>query len=504
MKPSHRQQAIFDCWEKEDCNILISAVAGSGKTTTLMQLIDRSQTKTLFLAFNKSIQEEITSKLERKRIKYARAMTLHSLGLKAIRKSFKFELDTGKNFKLAIATEKDNPNIYKQYNWDEKKGILPALMAMNDISRMFLTDDFEEVKKHMLDTSNDLPDLSDMELIWKKFLEKRDATYNKSNMKIDFVDMIYVPIIKGLRIPTSPVHLMIDEAQDLNLAQHTMVDMILKQGDVQKWIAVGDGNQSIYGFAGAYESSFRMFADKDNVKELPLDICYRCPGSILEEANKVYNVMRGFKTTQGIVRHLDINHLDVIKDNSLIICRNTGPLIKIFFYLLTRGKKVYLKGDDILGEIKKFLSGEKREDMAFVYKKLSAKYENLSEKAEESDDFLLKWKANKFGENLDNFGMMYRHFYGDLNTVDDLLHHLDRLFVKSDDIKGITLCTIHKSKGLENPVVYILNEFLIPSTFARSESQVVQEINLKYVARTRASEELYYLNITKEEFEDLI
>ena len=57
------------------------------------------------------------------------------------------------------------------------------------------------------------------------------------------------------------------------------------------------------------------------------------------------------------------------------------------------------------------------------------------------------------------------------------------------------LCTIHKSKGLEADVVYILNENLIPSKFAKSAEQLKQENNLKYVARTRAKNELYFLNI---------
>ena len=55
------------------------------------------------------------------------------------------------------------------------------------------------------------------------------------------------------------------------------------------------------------------------------------------------------------------------------------------------------------------------------------------------------------------------------------------------------LCTIHKSKGLESDVVYILNEDLIPSRFASSTQQLTQERNLKYVARTRSKRELYYL-----------
>jgi len=39
-KPSSKQQKIFDTWERTDNNILINAVAGSGKTTTLLHLLE--------------------------------------------------------------------------------------------------------------------------------------------------------------------------------------------------------------------------------------------------------------------------------------------------------------------------------------------------------------------------------------------------------------------------------------------------------------------------------
>ena len=78
-------------------------------------------------------------------------------------------------------------------------------------------------------------------------------------------------------------------------------------------------------------------------------------------------------------------------------------------------------------------------------------------------------------------------------TVDSLINKLKSLFIDKEN--AIMLCTIHKSKGLESEVVYVLNENLIPSRFAKSPEQLKQENNLKYVARTRAKNEMYFLNI---------
>lgn len=496
MKPSKRQQDIFDVWENEDCNILIKAVAGSGKTTTLLQLLERKKVKTLFLAFNKSIQQEIEDKLVRKGLDHARSYTLHSLGLKAIRKKYDFVIESGKSFKMGLEVERNNRRLFAGVTFKEKQGITGALVAMNDVSRMFLTDDFGEIMVHMESMGNPINRFDRLSEVWDEFLKIRKESYRGLRLVIDFTDMIYVPILKNLRIPTSPVHLMIDEAQDLNMAQHELVNRILGQGAVKKWIAVGDKNQSIYGFSGASSSSFETFATKDNVKELPLDICYRCPPPILDLANDVYNVMEGFKEVGGMIGNRGIGDVTMIKEGSLVICRNTGPLIKLFFYMLGKGRKVYFKGDDILGAIKKFLQPYQRESLDTAVSLMYHDLSKLEQKFANSENYLDRYNMEMFKEMIENFVIMKRFYERTVSNVRQLQYALERLFV-ADGRAGVTLCTIHKSKGLENPVVYILNEGLIPSKFARTPNQLEQENNLKYVARTRASEEMYFLDINE-------
>ena len=63
----------------------------------------------------------------------------------------------------------------------------------------------------------------------------------------------------------------------------------------------------------------------------------------------------------------------------------------------------------------------------------------------------------------------------------------------SDGKASISLCTIHKSKGLENKRIFFLNPELIPSKFATQPWQLLQESNLRYVGITRAIESLIYL-----------
>ena len=65
MKWSPFQEAVFDFVENREGNVIVEAVAGSGKTSTIVEALRRIEFQvpdTLFLAFNKSIAEELKSR----------------------------------------------------------------------------------------------------------------------------------------------------------------------------------------------------------------------------------------------------------------------------------------------------------------------------------------------------------------------------------------------------------------------------------------------------------
>lgn len=81
MKPSKYQIAIYKAFKETEDNLNISAVAGSGKTTVLLELlkfIPKNKTA-LFLAFNNSIVDELKDRIERR--DGIDIMTIHSYGL---------------------------------------------------------------------------------------------------------------------------------------------------------------------------------------------------------------------------------------------------------------------------------------------------------------------------------------------------------------------------------------------------------------------------------------
>ncbi len=281
------------------------------------------------------------------------------------------------------------------------------------------------------------------------------------------------------------------ECQDLNYIQHLFINKLVSQGDVEKWIAVGDRNQSIYAFAGAYSGSFDLFLEKENVVELPLDISYRCSTKIVEEVNKVYpGMVATSDAEEGIVKTID--DITEIEDYSLVVCRNTRPLIDLYFDLIALNRSVYIKGKEIRNSIIKFLTPYKYNTLAEAESNMVTQISKLSEKQSDEERFQLFLLRENFlifrrlKKNMGSYGM----------TVDTLINKIKVSIF--DTNKNIALSTIHKSKGLESEVVYFLNRRLIPSKFATKDHQRVQEKNLDYVARSRAKKQLIYLNYDSE------
>ncbi len=82
--PSIYQQKIFDFVQHGTGNAVVRARAGSAKTTTMvaaMKLIPRTE-RCLFIAFNKSIVEELSKKLEG--YTNCTVKTVHSLGFSVV------------------------------------------------------------------------------------------------------------------------------------------------------------------------------------------------------------------------------------------------------------------------------------------------------------------------------------------------------------------------------------------------------------------------------------
>lgn len=241
------QKGVFDAVTNTRRNLAVRAVAGSGKTTTLVEVINllpRRQ-KVAFCAFNKHIVRELGDRLNGTG---AKVMTIHSLGNSAIRA-------VKPNAKLSEYKVKDLVDEYLSSNrqdWlpDKFYGTFAGLITeVVGKAKITLTDlgnhaQTDAMMDHfgiwsdvagMAGESDLAPDLISRQLlrIAKQVLKNNDKYYERYG-SIDFDDMVYLPVKYGLPVPQFDVTL-VDEAQDLNAAQLRLV--LMTGGRI---IAVGD------------------------------------------------------------------------------------------------------------------------------------------------------------------------------------------------------------------------------------------------------------------------
>ena len=219
---------------------------------------------------------------------------------------------------------------------------------------------------------------------------------------------------------------------------------------------------------------------------LPLDICYRCDALIVREINKIHDVVLPFKETSGIVDTIEYN-ANIIQENSAILCRFKAPLLKIFIDLLKANRSPSLKGSDLLGSLLKLLNKlkYKNKSISFIYESIHDEIQKLKNNTKSN----YSAKIGYLKEQITLLEIMVQRF--DCNVNSDFFKGQIRIMNNTEG--NILLSTIHKSKGLEFPVVYIYAPEKDLSFLKLSKEEKLQEQNLKYVARSRAEEELYYV-----------
>ena len=401
--------------------------------------------------------------------------------------SIKVTVNSSVKFELVKKLQNNYKAEFKKIKWEDRLKVTYTLMDLHDASRNFLTNDLEALKVHLTSMDKSISTHKSLNKLWEAFVKLREKSYEGDRVVIDFIDMIYLPVHFDLKLTLYPTYLMLDEVQDFNLCQHKLIDKLLSEPTLKKWVGAGDRAQAIYGFSGASSSSFELFKKKDNVMELPLDINYRSKSNILDKANEVFDIIKPFHTKEGVVE--TIFDVAPIKPNSMIICRNVSPLVEVYFQMLALGKPCYIKSADILAGVTRYMKPYAKETVISAKYEMIAKMDKLKNSGKEED----RIRSYRDKENFNTFKILTKHLATDTTKIKDLLLKLKSLYVNKKDAS--MLCSIHKSKGLEADVVYILNESLIPSKFAVSPEQKKQEQNLKYVARTRAREEMYFLNL---------
>lgn len=484
---SKYQQAIYSFIENGQGNAVVDAVAGSGKSTTIINAlasIPEDQT-VLFLAFNKSIVEELKIKVSMQQ--NVEVMTLHSLGAKALMNTYNCKIQ-GDKYKAHL-NEGIRLGAYKplmDIDFEEVAEYKSNINKLIDLVRVNLCNSTEQfadlAMKHDLNLIDNECDIAAQVVRWG---------YKQMDY-IDFTDMIYFPVMKNVKMPHYD-WVFIDECQDLNAAQRELFLRCVKPGG--RFVAVGDPRQAIYGFAGADVQSFNLLKAIPNTTELPLSVCYRCDADIIKLAKNLVPQIEAKENAEKGTINNEASIKDV-EDGDMVLCRVTAPLTKLCMSYIANGVKAYIKGRDIGVNLINMLNRTKRnhiEDALKVFNKELLKIEKRVSEALKCSPGEAR-QSSQFTSYEDKVQALIVLSEG-LTTTNQLIKRIESIF-SEDNKQGICLSTIHKSKGLEANNVFILcPEKMYHKASMRVDWMAEQEANLVYVAYTRAK---HYLGFIKD------
>lgn len=311
--PSPQQLAIREALLGTSDNLSVSAVAGSGKTTTLVWLLEQlPQTREnsflpysiVFLAFNKNIADTLRVRCPR----HVQCSTFHSLGLRALKDSGAVKTNVQvSGFKVPKlvwnALGKDHEDTQSVI-----KLVSLAKSRTGDSPHGVSDFVFQDLAEHYeIDVSSD-----NAFGVAVSVLEKS----NRDLGTIDFDDMLYLPVVLGCEFPSYD-YVFVDEAQDTNDVQNEVLWRLQKPVDKKhiidyfqgirndappsvptgvqdemravsptRTVIVGDPRQAIYGFRGANSDAMSRLQTRFAMKSLPLSVSYRCPKAVVREAQR--------------------------------------------------------------------------------------------------------------------------------------------------------------------------------------------------------------------------
>ena len=536
--------------EIKDERVLVLAGPGTGKTTTLVSrykfLIDQGvkPEEIICCTFSRKATEEIKSRIEKEtklNIKSLPIGTFHSLANTSLKKlASKMNINIPKVYpeyerhKIISEIKNNNPKIFEGIKYEDQlpskvlkhiDGIREKLIdpedaaieasEKGDVTHIAYADFYKLYEEYL--TNNDVVDFGRMIHFGYKAL-----AYDASN------DKSYISQFK---------HILIDEYQDINFAQKSMVDELLK-GGLSLWV-VGDDDQAIYGWRGSSVKFILEFENNyDDVKKIVLNTNYRSENKIVVAANNLSkrfanrhnkNII-SFGNDEGEVSVFKTKDedaegskiLDLIrtraddkdfKDIAILARTNTLPK-DVVKALSTANIPIILKNNvnlfndsstkDLLTAVA--IAGGIKSQKGWN-KKISPKLDSFSKKLLEEGNWQKNLKSlstfiinqlpsslkdneleNKVGE-IENCRVYLSKFENAVKAFEVL----GKLFNEPEDLNGVHIGTIHGAKGLEWDTVIIMGceDDKMPHSLTTSVLEIEEERRVAYVGITRPRTNLF-------------
>lgn len=498
--PSPQQAAVFEWVLNGTGSAFVEAVAGAGKTTTLIGVLKLLRGSVAFVAYNTKIVAEIkarVAKLEKElgvSFSNLRVGTFHSFGFQAWRR-----VHPGVKSGPEAAREKRDMMVKKLVENKVPEGLHGFILKLVSLAKqraigLHGSVDDESLWYDIVDHFDLAFEIEDQELIadgvkWAiRALKYHVALAPKI---IDFDDMCYMPVVTGCRMWEND-WILVDEAQDTNPARRALARKMLRPSG--RAVFVGDRHQAIYGFTGADADAIEQIMTSFNCATLPLTITYRCPKTVVTLAQTIVSHIEAHETApEGDVRTIEAADLPAqnLTAADAILCRTTRPLVELAYQFIRSGVACHVEGKDIGMGLLKLVNRWHARDLDDLRDKMEV-YQDR-----EVAKLMAKGRETQAEALADRVGTVLA-IADNLRTVDELRQRIASMFVDGDNEQKptLTLATAHRSKGREWRRVFILGYHqLMPSRWARQQWQLDQENNLRYVAITRSQDELVLVNV---------
>ena len=468
-------------------NIKINAVAGSGKTTTVIEYAKTrpATSKILYLAFNKSVKLEAAKKFADKGLKNVKVETAHSLAYKHI--VFK------NNYKVRPQGYKTNEiaEILNLQGNNEKHAEYVIANHINKYIAYFCNSDKQKVQDlNYLDTVTDP--------IAKSFVSSfYDYIVSQSRLFLSMMDKGGIEIthdfyLKKFQLSNPILHfdyILFDEGQD---ASPAMLDVFFKQTATK--IIVGDTHQQIYGWRFAVNS-----LDKADFKTYHLSTSFRFSQNIANLAMEVLRFKKHLNTYQTIPITGKGNSKE-IKTKAVLARTNLGLLLKAIEYVTEKKKVKHIYFEGNINSYTYADEGASLYDVLNLYNNkrhlIKDKLINAMKDLDELVDYIEKTEDAQLAMMVE----IVRE-YG--NDIPDIIRSIKEKHVDNDDKEKAEMIfsTVHRCKGMEYDAIQLVNDFITEERLENlkedrkpeeiNATKLNEEINLLYVAVTRTKNSIH-------------
>ena len=510
--PTDEQVAVLDAVPAEPKeSLMVDALAGCAKTSTMTMVAKKIKGPSLGLAFNVRIKKELETQFPPN----FTVLTLNSLGHRAWATTLggkRLTLEERKLAKIISEQGKAQGVEITQDQWNDVRLIVTKAMQHGLVPSTFshyrglLSDQWDSWQFLAEEAYADPENEALLSFARSVLIEHVKQSFSGI---ISFDDQIYMSALYGGTFTKFP-RVLTDESQDLSQLNQIMIGK-----SASDWLmCVGDPKQAIYAFRGADSNSMsNMRKLRKDWIDRPLNTTFRVPELIVKRqwhhapAYKAYHTnaqghftkfpegggdapadqVWSFDQLQGL-----LDATGKPKPTLAILCRNNGPLVKMAFKLIRKGIGCVMLGRDIgkgLESLTKKLFPDDMTPLDLCMAKLTEWQESECSKAR------INGQEGKISGITDRAECLFAVMdFGDCKTGGDIRKALKLIFER--EYGQVTLSTGHRAKGFEWDVVIHLNPWLIPSKWARKLAEegddrpLKQEINLKYVIETRTKHTL--------------